>query len=91
MITCRTLNLQTVDRHQCDQPQISTKPTAKLLSRPDNRQLWFFFGVAPLAVLAGWSLVAISLTGDWAWELPLGLVFAAVGSMIALVSTSMRV
>ena len=60
------------------------------VAQADNRQLWFFLGVAPLAVLIGWSLVAVCLTGDWAWELPLGLVFAVVGSVTAMVSSSLK-
>ncbi len=56
-----------------------------------NCQLWFFFGVAPLAVLAGWSAVGVCLTGNWLWELPLGLLFAIVGSMIAMASSRLRI
>jgi len=52
----------------------------------ENKQLWFFLGIAPSAVMIGWILVGFSLTGNWAWELPLGFVFSIVGSMAAMLS-----
>ncbi|MFK5920594.1 MAG: hypothetical protein QM496_00325 [Verrucomicrobiota bacterium] len=56
----------------------------------DNRTLCFFVLVAPMAVLMGWVLVAVCLTGTWTWQLPLGLVFSLVGSMLAMISTLIR-
>lgn len=60
------------------------------LPKIDKRSLWFFFCVAPLAVMTGWSVVAVCLTGDWAWQLPMGLLFSFVGSMSAMISTVLR-
>ncbi len=60
------------------------------LPKLDKRSLYFFFGVAPLAVMAGWLVVALSLTGDWTWQLPMGVLFSFVGSMLAALSTVFR-
>jgi hypothetical protein len=56
----------------------------------DRRQGWFFFAIAPLAVLTGWSLVAVGLTGDWAWEWPSGLLLAVIGSTAAIIGNLFR-
>ncbi len=56
----------------------------------DKRSLCFFVLVAPLAVMMGWMLVAVCLTGTWTWQLPLALVFSLLGSMLALISTLIR-
>jgi len=56
----------------------------------DSRQWWFFFGLAPLAVLAGWSLVAVWLTGNWAWEWPSGLLLSSIGSTAAIIGNLFR-
>ena len=63
---------------------------ARYRPKLDRRQLWFFFGLAPLAVLAGWSLVAVSLTGNWAWEWPSGLLLSGIGSTAAMVGNLFR-
>ena len=82
MTTYHTLNPENIHQSKVEPAQI----LQGRVTQTENRQLWFFLGVAPLAVLIGWSLVAVCLTGDWAWELPLGLVFAVVGSMSAIAS-----
>jgi len=86
MITYSTLPPQNVDRTKPDRSRVLAKPEASL----ESRHLWFFFGVAPLAVLIGWLTVAICLTGDWAWELPIGLMLSIVGSMTAMAGTRLR-
>ncbi len=60
------------------------------LNKLESRHFWFFFGVAPLAVMGGWSLVGLCLAGDWAWEFPLGILFSMIGSMAALVSSLVK-
>ena len=56
----------------------------------DGRQTCFFFVLAPLSVLAGWSVVAICLTGDWAWEWPSGLLLAIIGSTVTFFGNVFR-
>lgn len=60
------------------------------LPKMDKRSIYFFFGVAPLAVMGGWLVVALILTGDWTWQLPMGLLFSFVGSTMAALSTVFR-
>ncbi len=56
----------------------------------NSRQAWFFFVLAPFSVLAGWSVVAICLTGDWAWEWPSGLLLAIIGSTVTFFGNVFR-
>ena len=89
MITCNSIHSQTDDYHRQNHTQCAVSPITE--TKAVNGQLWFFFGVAPLAVLVGWLSMAVCLTGDWTWELPLGLLFALAGSMTAMVITRLRV
>ncbi len=59
-------------------------------NKVESKQLWFYIGVAPMAVMLGWVLVGLSLTGNWAWELPLGLTFSLVGSMVVMVNNLLK-
>jgi len=70
--------------------QQTTHCRSVLLPKLDKKSLWFFLCVAPLAVMIGWSVVAVCLTGDWTWQLPIGLLFSFVGSMFAMISTMLR-
>lgn len=86
MITYRNTISQDIDLAGREPDQLSQSRVAKV----ENKQLWFFLGVAPLAVMIGWSLVGLALTGDWAWEMPLGLLFSCMGSMVAMVGSSFK-
>jgi len=86
MTTYSTLTSQDMNDTNQGYSPASSIPAKKL----ENRQLWFFFGIAPLAVLAGWSLVAFVLTDNWIWELPMALMFSLIGSLTAMVSTRLR-
>lgn len=77
-------NSSSLNTHELNQ---SNAAYYRAYSKNENKQLWFYFGIAPLAVLSGWSLVAFALTGNWVWEFPMALMFSLIGSLTALVST----
>ena len=88
MMICNSHNPQKMTRAETVACQRQCQRQAR--QKLDSRQWWFFFGLAPLAVLAGWSLVAVWLTGNWAWEWPSGLLLSSFGSTATMVGNLFR-